>query len=179
MKTPKIVYTAKHAHVSDCGTFRWSLTREWRAGEPTCCFVMLNPSTADGTADDPTIRRCVRFADRMGCGALEVRNLYPLRATDPAELKAHPDPGGGVDGAKALLLALRHPVVVCGWGAVLLPDRLCRIHAKRVADFHTAAVQAGVSLKCLGTTKDGHPRHPLYVKADAELVPFFPPVATL
>jgi hypothetical protein len=55
---------------------------------------MLNPSTADHLTDDPTITRCLSRAIAMKYGRLEVANLFPLRATDPAELLTHVDPLG-------------------------------------------------------------------------------------
>src|SRR5262249_14212908 len=83
------------AVISDCGRYRYSLTRRWGdAAEPRALFVMLNPSTADAEQDDPTIRRCIGFAKAWGMGSLEVVNLYALRATDPAALLSAPDPIG-------------------------------------------------------------------------------------
>lgn len=166
----KITYTAAGADIS--GTYRFSLWREWAGGAGTCCFVMLNPSTADGTLDDPTVRRCVRYARDWGYSRLEVRNLYPLRATDPAELLSHPDPRGGLPGGVHLLKALWADLVVCGWGAFAFPDRLYAQHACLVREFAGFAAREGVSLKCLGLTKDGHPKHPLYLKADARPLDF-------
>ncbi|MFD3920195.1 DUF1643 domain-containing protein [Streptomyces sp. NPDC058595] len=81
------------ALISDCGRYRYRLTRTWGPG-PAAVMVMLNPSTADGTQDDPTVRRCVTFADAWGCGGLIVVNLYAWRATKRAELKLAPDPVG-------------------------------------------------------------------------------------
>ena len=71
---------------SPCGRFRYRLGRRWGEG-PTIAFVLLNPSTADDQRDDPTIRRCIGFARRLGFGGLEVVNLYAYVATDPAELR--------------------------------------------------------------------------------------------
>src|SRR4051812_40135006 len=73
------------AILSDCDRYRYLLGREWADG-PTAVFVMLNPSTADALHNDPTIRRCLRYAQVWGCGALMVANLYAWRATDPDDL---------------------------------------------------------------------------------------------
>jgi hypothetical protein len=81
------------AVLSDCGTYRYRLGRRWAEG-PVDVWIMLNPSTADATVDDRTIRRCMEFSRRWGAGALVVGNLFALRATDPAELVRHPDPIG-------------------------------------------------------------------------------------
>src|SRR5689334_20041621 len=72
----------KSAVLSPCGLYRYRLTRRWGDG-PALLFVMLNPSTADATEDDPTIRRCTGFAKREGMPAIEVVNLFAWRATDP------------------------------------------------------------------------------------------------
>ena len=81
------------AVISDCGKYRYRLTRKWGYGRP-CGFIMLNPSTADALHDDPTIRRCVGFAKAWGCGALIVVNLFAVRATSPREMMRADDPVG-------------------------------------------------------------------------------------
>lgn len=68
-----------HAVLSEDGVYRYRLTREWGENLDACkrvCFVMLNPSTADASKDDPTIRKCIGFATRLGFDALEVVNLF-------------------------------------------------------------------------------------------------------
>jgi hypothetical protein len=79
-------YTGKSAHLSPCGKYRYALTREWGPGLPTCTFIGLNPSTADADNDDATIRRCVAYAASWDCGQLIMVNLFPYRATNPADL---------------------------------------------------------------------------------------------
>lgn len=149
------------AVMSDCGLYRYRLDRRWSDG-PTMAFIMLNPSTADAEHDDPTIRRCLGFARREGCGALVVVNLYSLRATKPRDLwsKGNATRIGGprseIEFHRAIVGA---STVVAAWGA-----------DPRGAD-HWIRHKYGQSLKCLGKTKDGHPRHPLYVRADAPLIP--------
>ena len=76
----------REAEISPCGLHRYRLTREWAPTLPTIAFVMLNPSTADGEIDDPTIRRCIGFARDLGYGRLHVVNLFTYRATDPREV---------------------------------------------------------------------------------------------
>ena len=127
---------------------------------------MLNPSTADGLQDDPTIRRCVGFAQRWGYNVLSVRNLFPWRATDPAELFQVETVTGGVRGDTELLAACTADLVVVAWGASVpfLRDR--------AALELFAANFPAVPLWCLGVTKHGHPRHPLYVRADTVPVLF-------
>lgn len=151
----------KTAVISPCGAYRYRLTRRWADG-PSLAWVMLNPSTADATVDDPTIRRVIGFSKAHGAGAAIVVNLYALRATDPAELDRHPDPVGPENDRYLEELVDDDDIdIVCAWGA------------------HPAArrrIELGVlnllSLSCLGTTKAGHPRHPLYVPSEQRLEPF-------
>lgn len=74
------------AVISDDGRYRYRLWRTWAPELPRMAWIMLNPSTADAEVDDPTIRRCVGFAKREGCGGIEVVNLYAYRSTDPSVL---------------------------------------------------------------------------------------------
>lgn len=147
------------ADLSDDGRYRYRLTRRWADGDTWATFVMLNPSTADATEDDPTIRRCTAFAKREGCSALQVVNLFAYRATDPRELTKIADPIGPENDAW-LSKALRFPSLrIAAWGTHGRPDRVVVVKSF-----------AGSCLRALGVTKDGHPRHPLYVRADAPLV---------
>ena len=116
---------------------------------------MLNPSTADGRRDDPTIRRCVGFARREGFTGIRVVNLFALRATDPAELKSAGDPVGA-ESDSAILDAVRSSeFTVAAWGA---KGVLCG------RDEAVLQLLEGHPIWCLGTTKMGHPRHPLPVR---------------
>ena len=145
-------------------TYRYVLTRTWDQTARTMTWIMLNPSTADAMADDPTNRRCKSFARREGCGGISVVNLFGLRATDPSALSQVPDPAGPAND-RFLEMHAKASLVVAAWGA----GGTLRGRAREVGQRLTAA---GVPLKCLGVTKDGHPRHPLYVRADAPLIPW-------
>ena len=135
----------------------------WADGNGTSvCFVMLNPSTADDVSDDHTIRRCMRFARDWGYSRLVVRNLFAVRATDPKELLTLELPTGGSSGNRAIRAACRCDLVVAAWGAFVPFNRT---HA-------AARLLVGVELVCLGTTKNGNPRHPLYVPHQTKPVPF-------
>jgi len=155
---------APSAVLSDCGTYRYSLTRDWTASGRRAVFIMLNPSTADATQDDPTIRRCIRFAQRFGCDGLRVVNLYGLRSTDPAALWEHPDPVGPDNDAyieHALWSAeTTDAPVIAAWGANARQDRIDQV----------LGLHGMLSCQALGLTKTGQPRHPLYLRRDAELV---------
>lgn len=156
------------AVISDCNSYRYRLTRHWGLG-PALAFVMLNPSTADADIDDPTIRRCMGFARRQGCGGIIVANLFALRSTDPSALKcrAFAFGAGNYDALTTVArdAAESHLPVVCAWGAggTLNGGDEIAIDILR---------SAGAGLSCLGKTKDGHPRHPLYVKGDQPMEPF-------
>lgn len=158
------------AIISACGTYRYALTRTGNtlSGERGCTmFLMLNPSTADATRDDPTIRRCRSFASSWGFAGIAVANLYALRSTEPAALRMHPDPAGPENDGHIYEMAMMHGRVVCAWGTNA-PEH-------RVAAVVTLLRSAGAQLACLGTTKHGAPRHPLYVRGDQVLVEWHPP----
>lgn len=154
----------KSAYVSECGAYRYRLTRWWGPGF-FLPFVMLNPSTADANADDPTIRRCMGFARREGFGGIVVGNLYAFRATSPKIMLGAENPIG-VENYSSLArigidaVAANFPVV-CAWGSNAEHD---------VVDWATEILRGtGARLVCLGKTAHGHPRHPLYVKGDQPL----------
>jgi hypothetical protein len=184
-------YVNAGARLSGCGVYRYSLWREWRGthdpknwrwwggkdgagadlGEPkTCLFVMLNPSTADGEKDDATIRRCVGFAKAWKFERLEVVNLFAFRATKPRDVLAFQNQRGDIIGWENSTLVARAAreagMIVCAWGANVNNLDPMRDHVETVRGWlgdrpHYA----------LGFTKDGHPRHPLYVPLDAQPVP--------
>lgn len=149
-------------------TYRYALTRGWDAARPLAVFIMLNPSTADALADDPTIRRCISFAQSWTAGGLLVLNLFGLRATDPKVLRRHPDPvGPDNDLVIADRLSGAEPVgpVICAWGSHAgVAERADRV----LALLRNRAIRP----LCLGTTKAGHPRHPLYVRGDTAAVEY-------
>ena len=152
------------AEISECGTYRYTLKRDINQAirwVKPCLFIMLNPSTADAVQDDPTIRRCIKFSEREGCTSLTVVNLFALRATDPNELKKHSDPIGPLNDQRIEEMVDNHSlgIVVAAWGAHPMAQ-------KRGTDVRT---KFGL-FKCLGITKNGSPKHPLYVRADQELV---------
>jgi hypothetical protein len=158
--------------VFDCtGQYRYSLGRSWDQTAPRVGFVMLNPSRADAIVDDPTIRRCIAFAQTWHYGGLEVVNLFAYRTARPIELTQVSDPIGAGNDVYLRSLSQRVDRIILAWGnggtlagraqAVLglLPvDRLC----------------------CLGCTKVGQPRHPLYLRRDVQPVRWdMPRIASL
>ena len=141
------------------GEYRYTLTRVWDPALPMITFVLLNPSTADAVQLDPTLRRCVGFAKREGYGGMVILNLYAFRTKDPRIMMAATDPVGPDND---LVLADVTGTVVAGWGTNADPARVTR------------ALALLPRLHALGVTKDGHPRHPLYVPADAPLIEWMP-----
>ena len=145
--------------------YRYTLTRKTGLVEPqtkmaSITFVMLNPSTADANADDPTIRRCVGFAKKWLAEELIVLNLYAYRATEPAELRFVDDPVGPMNELFLSTALWQAAGVVCAWGANAHPDEVAKLRAN--------AAEHDCALWCLGTNKDGSPKHPLYIPAETE-----------
>lgn len=156
------------AQISACGRYRYDLFREWRTPQTEAAargvlFIMLNPSTADAKADDPTIRKCIGFARSWGYCSLTVANLYAWRATKPADLWAAEKAGHNIIGPEndARLIDLAHAsdMVVCAWGA----NPKAQERAKKLYDTLTCPPHE-IALNCLRLTeKTGAPEHPLYV----------------
>lgn len=140
--------------ITPCGRYRYALCREWIDRRPTIAFIMLNPSTADASRDDPTIRRCIRFARDWGFGKIAVGNLYALRSPHPDHLATAADPVGPENDRWLREIIGRASTVVVAWGA-------CPVARARAVD--VLEMLSHRPLYCLGTTRDGHPRHPLYV----------------
>lgn len=147
--------------------YRYRLTRTWSAASPLV-VLMLNPSTADAFADDPTIVRVTGFAKREGYGGIIVVNLFAWRATKPAALRSCPDPVGPLNDAFILQEATTPGRdVLAAWGA----------HGSlngRAAQVLAMLGRAAVPLLCLGRTKGGEPPHPLMLRADTPFTTFDP-----
>ncbi len=146
------------------GRYRYSLWRAWSAYHPRIVFILLNPSAADGLRNDPTIRRCMGFARAWNFGSMEVVNLFAYRATECRELLKIGDPVGEENNYYLIQAVERCSTVVVGWGTwgtLLARDRQVLSLIADTKDVY-----------CLGITKDGQPRHPLYVKGDTSLVPY-------
>ena len=159
------VYLENDAVISECGKYRYLLRRTWDHNRPRALLVMLNPSTADATLDDATIRSCVRLLNGQGYGSMEVVNVYAYRATDPSELAKQADPFGPCNEATVAAAVARCDVVVCAWGAY--PP--AREHARRILN---EARSRRPAVYCFGKTKAGAPKHPLYIKSGTPLQAF-------
>lgn len=155
------------AVISDCGKYRYRLERHGLSGAGAVAWIMVNPSTADATEDDATIRKVIGFSERMGAGWAIVGNKFAYRATDVNELKRVGDPKGAENDAHLAQIMRDAPVVIAAWGPLAkLPKHLRRrwLTVARLAD------EAGCKLMCFGTAQDGQPRHPLMLAYDTPLI---------
>jgi hypothetical protein len=144
----------KTAKLSDCRTYRYELWRIWDESKPYAMFIGLNPSTADETEDDPTIRRCINFAKSWGYGGLCMANLFAYRATQPEDMKKAPDPIGDKNDETLNLLAQNAGVIVGAWGND-------GVFLNRSEYVRTLIPEINV----LKVNKSGEPAHPLYLKS--------------
>jgi hypothetical protein len=145
--------------------YRYRLCRHLSpGGDRRVTFAMLNPSTADEVANDPTVRRCIGYAMSWGYHWLEVVNIFAWRSTDPRELLKVEDPVGPDNDQAIVDAASTSDLVVCAWG----------VHGK-LRDRGEAVAgllrDAGVAPYCLDRTRSGAPRHPLYLRGDLKPIP--------
>lgn len=153
------------AEIVDC--YRYRLWRIWDQTLPLVCWVMLNPSTADAITDDPTIRRCLEFSRKWDFGGIWVVNLFAYRATDPKEmLEAHAH-GVDIEGPQndRMIVQTAHECrrTIFAWGT--------QGHLNG-RDQKVISLLSEFNPYCLGKTKDGHPKHPLYLDGSTKPVPF-------
>lgn len=173
MSYPKQKYLQSMARIE--GPYRYWLERAWDLTLPTMVFIMLNPSTADGTIDDQTIRRCCYFAQREGCGRIIVVNLYAWRATQPSDLweaERAGSPIRGHDNRVAVLEAMAiaedgDGIVVAAWGVNAPVEAI-----NWLFNIRKGWGSEWPQLQCLGYTRDGLPRHPSRLPNDAPLLPW-------
>ncbi len=131
--------------------YRYALWRIWDEQKPVCMFIGLNPSTADEYADDPTIRRCESFAGSWGYGGLCMTNLFAYVSTDPHALCGAESIGLDND-TWLTYLATYSGIVVASWGDFKVARERSEVVKKLIPNLY-----------CLGTTKQGYPKHPLYL----------------
>lgn len=141
---------------SDCEAYRYRLSRRWADSGGMVNFVMLNPSVADEYANDPTVERCERRARMLGFGGLEVTNIFAWRDTDPMAMRKASEPVG-MDNDKVLIDTARTArMVIAAWG-------VHGAHLDRGETVRGLLESQHIPLQHLGLSKQGHPRHPLYV----------------
>jgi hypothetical protein len=161
--------TDTYAWASACGQYRYTLGRVWEPRRPLLTFVMLNPSIADARDDDPTIRKCRGFAERLGFGGIHVVNLYAFRATKPPAMWAARTAGTDIVGPEnddVLRAAFSRGDAIAAWGANAAKDPL------RVQFVSALARAAGSRLQALSVTKSGAPGHPLMLGYSSTLRPW-------
>ena len=154
-RSPMVHSSAK---LSSCRHYRYTLARVWDASGPTVMFVGLNPSTADAKINDATVRRCIGFAQSWGFGKLILTNLFAFRSTDPIALRDVRDPVGPYNDHWIVESSRTADLTVVAWG----------IHGRLHERDHDVLSQLNEP-RCLGKTKSGAPRHPLYLRADSPL----------
>jgi len=158
---PNSISGRSGAHFDPTRSYRYSL---WRYFEEqtdlsqAIVFIGLNPSTADETIDDPTIRRCQGFAKRWGYQGMVMLNLFALRATQPKQMKRSPSPIGSENDEVLLSWSCNCGTIVCCWG-------MHGSHLGRSLQVKQLLQGAHLSLWHLGLTRSGEPRHPLYLPA--------------
>lgn len=146
---------------SECGRYRYELARRWspdtgdRSG--VLVWIMLNPSTADGTVDDPTILQVIARSRHLGYAGALVVNLLAWRSAHPSKLPRDRS-AIGPDNDRTLQAALRGagPYAIAAWGNATHP--WCEEMIPKVVEY---AHRAEVELRALGQTMHGHPKHPL------------------
>jgi len=142
------------AKFSFCRRYRYTLQRHWGeyADRGYVMFIGLNPSTADETKDDPTLRRCICFAKSWGYDGVFMLNLFALRSTDPIEMRNHPHPIGPQNNFYITEIANHAELIVAAWGNH-------GVHHGRDAEVRSLCT----NLHYLRLTKSGQPGHPLYL----------------
>lgn len=143
--------------------YRYVLERAWLYGSGTVLFVLLNPSTADENHNDNTIRRGIDFAQSWGFQRLLVCELFGIRSRDPRVLLTHPDPVGPDNDRYLLQAAGESDMTVFAWG------NWGSVRGRAAA---VSKLFAGIDAKCFCFTKQGQPKHPLYVAKTQPLIPF-------
>jgi hypothetical protein len=157
------------ALISACGKYRYRLDRDGLSGKGTVVWIMVNPSTADATEDDATIRRVRGFSQRLGFARFTVGNLFAYRATDVRELRTVADPIGPRNDDQLHLMVGSADLVIVAWGPVAKQPPVLRDRFKTVIKMIPKPM-------CLGVAQDGHPRHPLMLANDTPLQNWRPPV---
>ncbi|MBK8270204.1 MAG: DUF1643 domain-containing protein [Planctomycetes bacterium] len=171
------LFTKSGAHFSPCRTYRYALWREWDDALPPVAFIGLNPSTADETADDPTIKKCLAFAREWDRGSLIMLNLFAYRATDPDDMKRAQNPVGPSNDDVIQMIAgmMKDIILIAAWGND-------GIHLGRAAAVCTLPMYGydnrtiGDVLKCIRVNHTGQPAHPLYLPGRLMPIDFRMPV---
>ena len=163
-----VAFIESDAGISDDGKFRYWLKRRWSKDGKLLGFVMLNPSTADAQKNDPTIRKCIGYAETGGYAGIYVTNLFALRATQPEALLTAKDPQGPLNDMAIAGMNFLCEDVICAWGSPT--GKLKRLVEIRALPVRT--LLKGTNTFALKFTQDGSPAHPLYLRKDASFKPY-------
>lgn len=161
----------KSAIISKCGNYRYLLRRIWGEGDKMISFVMLNPSTADSFEDDPTIRRCIGFAQKWGFSGMYILNLFAYRSTDPKELLKVDDPIGESNQMYLSDYTSISEMIVLAWGNYSIVEKL----KSKFPEYSPYVRNKKPELHCLGQNIKGDPKHPLYLKKDLKPINYKKP----
>lgn len=174
MSQLSLIRVPDRAEYSPCGLFRYYLSREL-GGSSTVVFVLLNPSTATEEKPDPTVTRCIEFANRWEFGRLVVLNLCAYRETKPRLMFKRWKDGLDIVGPANDTVIEREAKladrVVLGWGANA-GNKALRARARDLAALLLRVSKTPPVV--LRYTKEGHPEHPLYVPGAVVPKVFFP-----
>jgi hypothetical protein len=151
----------KGATLSNCEKYRYKLWRIWDESKPSVMFMMCNPSTADAQIDDPTIRRCIGFAESWGFGGLYVGNLFAFRSKNPKDLLNTAHPVGEYNAQHIYQMLEKCSMIVTAWGNAKIVYKI----VKKNPNYKPLN---GIKAYYIDLSKDGTPKHPLYLKGDLE-----------
>jgi hypothetical protein len=155
------------AVLSSCGLYRYRLERDLGRDGPTVAILSVNPSTADATIDDQTIRKDMGFGERLGWGRIIKGNKFAWRATDIKVLRTARDPIGPENDTHLEQIMRDADLHIVAWGPLAKLPPLLRRRWRTVA---AIADVVGCRLMCWGTAQDGHPRHPLMLAYATPLI---------
>jgi hypothetical protein len=155
--------------ISECGRYRYCLTREVALSGPVFAFFGVSPSVADAAAGEAAMRKNIGFTRRWGGSRCVVGNIFAFRTTDISVLGKCADPFGPRNAIELDNIIRQADVLVPCWGSrSRLPERL----RPRVAWLRRLLLTSGKPVKCLGLTRGGDPCHPLMIGYDTPLVDF-------
>jgi len=155
------------AGISTCGLYRRWLFRSWAASLPLIIWIMMNPSTADHTKDDPTILKVIRYSTKWGHGSVLVLNIYAFRSSKPENLPQVISRAVGRLNDWWIKTIFTYAVkkkipVICAWGVK---------HEKRGRKVRSVAADLGLPLQCLEIALNGEPKHPRFLSEGITPIP--------
>jgi hypothetical protein len=145
--------------------FRYALWRRWDPRGSSVGFLLLNPSIADESVLDSTLRRCKAYSVSWGHGQMFVANIFPLVSTDRSVLLTTPDRDGepGRNEAHITDLLYRCDILVLGFGNEPSKPKLRYSVTRLRRLFETLERHGMPAPMALGLNSNGLPKHPLYI----------------